>query len=177
MDSEWSKVFGIGGNVSFTLSYAIAKELHDMAIALGYETYELVILVFIIVIFLAATPIILGLVLGRVSLLLSSKVQAQLGQLFKKKSRPSTRGGRTLPMFFQTLSETASQIALSLLVQILATSASSGSGAFRIDRVLALFSVSVFFIFLDTGSRIRSRPNAVRTTGANRLGGEPVAGA
>ena len=157
MDSEWSKLFGIGGDLSFTVSYAIANELHNMAIVLGYETYELVMAVFLIILVFAATPTILGLVLTRLSILLCSNEITHI-----KKSNPRRGGGRSLLLFFQTLVETARRIATSMLVQIIATSASSKSGAFRIDRILALLSVSVFFVFLQTGSAIDSSPNSAR---------------
>jgi hypothetical protein len=161
------------GDVSFTVSYAVAAEIRASAIVGGVSDYELIAGVLLIAILLAATPSITqrayrtvalgwrharlrgtsdGVWRMRVRRLLDWVL---LGDDDERREGPTTR---SLVAFVTLLFATGQRIAISLLVQVVAATAVSNQ-TLRIDRVLTLLSVAVFFIFLQSGA---SAVNAVR---------------
>lgn len=123
----------LGNDVSFSVSFTIALELRDAALESGLRLEELIIIVFAIAVLLSVIP----------SVLSRSFHYFQSGTQVDQ--------GKNLLSFVTLLLEMGQRIAITLAIQLVAASVVSHE-PLRAVRVLTLFSVAVFFLFLQNGS-------------------------
>ena len=167
----------LGGDMSFTVSYAVASELRTSAVQSGMADYELIAFVLLTAVVLSAVPSSARRIaqVGAVTwkhtrISASQQVPAWLVRGVdwlmgvKAKSDKSDKsdnsdavdaldGPRSYSFiaFLELLVATGRRIAVALLVQLVAASAVVDQTV-RLDRILALISVAVFFIFLQSGA-------------------------
>ena len=155
----------IGAESSFTVSYAIAAELRRAAVASGVAVYELIATVLLIAVALAAMPHLIhrGYATSkelwrrvRHSRPLPRFAERALDWVFDVSNATAKEAvdgphSRSFIAFLEVLVGTGRRIAVALLVQVVAATAVAEQ-SLRLDRVLALLSVAVFFIFLQSGA-------------------------
>ena len=163
----------LGGDLTFSLSYVIASELRLGAASSGMSEHELIAIVLLVSVVLSALPpsmrrgsqvlvqawlrsrdhwtraaprraVFADWILGT-----SPSIATPAGHIRAKSA--------SLFQFVEQLIAIARRIAMSLLVQLVAASAVANQ-ALRISRVLTLFSVTVFFLFLQSGASAVALP-------------------
>lgn len=132
----------LGSDVAFSVSFSIAIELRDAALDSGWRLEELILIVFAIAVLLSVVPS----VLSRVKLIVESNGCFNGYLTSKDDGNP-----KTILSFITLLVEMAQRIAITLAIQLVAATAVSHE-PLRAVRVLTLFSVAVFFLFLQNGS-------------------------
>ena len=170
--------------MSFTVSYAVASELRTSAVQNGMADYELIAFVLLTAVVLSAVPSAARRV-AQVSVVSWKHARVSVGQQLPtwfvrsvdwlmgvrvstvKKSgaeaEAETEAEAERPhsysfvAFLELLVATGRRIAIALLVQLVAASAVVDQTV-RIDRILALISVAVFFIFLQSGASAVNAP-------------------
>jgi len=125
---------GLGSDVAFSISFTIATELRDGALASGWRLEELILTVFAVAVLLSVIPS----ALTRIVTFFETNTTSEPSQ-------------KTLLTFMTLLVEMAQRIAITLAIQLVANTAISHE-PLRAVRVLTLFSVAVFFLFLQNGS-------------------------
>jgi hypothetical protein len=149
----------IGEDLSFTVSYTIASELRDSAIEAGAQPEELIPLVFVIYLVLLYVPQSL-LALWRALLQFFQPLHAHPvdeaaaanDQTKKVTEEVAQKVTNTLFGFFSELLASATRIALSLAVQLVARSVTTRESKWQL-RVLTLASIAIFFRYVEaTGS-------------------------
>lgn len=149
----------IGEDLSFTVSYTIASELRDSAIEAGAQPEELIPLVFVIYLVLLYVPQSL-LALWRALLQFCQPLHAHPvdeaaaanDQTKKVTEEVAQKVTNTLFGFFSELLASATRIALSLAVQLVARSVTTRESKWQL-RVLTLASIAIFFRYVEaTGS-------------------------
>jgi len=167
----------LGSDMAFSVSYTISAEMRLAALSAGIAEHELIAIVLVLAIFLSALPSTLlraqvlaqmnwDLIRGRLDRLAPRLVWA-IEWLYGSETDTDPAAGRlvvrtrtTLLQFAQLLVDITRRITFSLLVQLVASTAISHQ-TMRITRILSLFSVAVFFLFLQSGASAVERPNAV----------------
>ena len=129
-----SALTSISADLSVSISFQVAMELVNGAEESDFEEDELVAIVLGVAILLAAAR----------SMLTEIRSKRQ-----SKKKQESNE--RTLLDFVILITQISGRIALSPTVQLLA-SAARGSQTSRAARVLALLSLSVFFVWIESSS-------------------------
>tara|TARA_B110000037_G_scaffold67504_2_gene81934 strand:- start:2433 stop:2855 length:423 start_codon:yes stop_codon:yes gene_type:complete len=129
-----SALTSISADLSVSISFQVAMELVNGAEESDFQEDELVAIVLGVAILLSAARSMLTVI--------RSKRQS------RKKQKSSER---TLLDFVILLTQISGRIALSTTVQLLA-SAARGSQTSRAARVLALLSLSVFFVWIESSS-------------------------
>ena len=167
----------LGSDLAFSVSFTIAAELRLSAVSAGLSEHELIALVLVLSVVLSALP----LSLRRGARLVHEAwppirarhvvrrpravgfVDWALSYNHPANSTPpdcaeesegvvhAARSTASLFQFLELLFSIARRIAMSLLVQLVAATAVSKQ-TLRITRVLSLFSVAVFFIFLQNSA-------------------------
>lgn len=126
----------LGSDVAFSVSFSIAVELRDAALDSGWRLEELIIIVFAVAVLLSVIP----------------SVLSRIKQIVHHSDASNTDASvKTLVTFITLLVEMAHRIAITLAIQLVATAAVSHE-PLRAVRVLTLFSVAIFFLFLQNGS-------------------------
>lgn len=165
----------LGGDMSFTVSYAVASELRTSAVEGGMADYELIVFVLLAAVVLAAIPSAARRV-SQVTVLAWTHARSDVEHLpswlvrsldwltgAKAKAEDGETGRVESPSsysflaFVELLVATGRRIAVALLVQLVAASAVVDQTV-RIDRILALITVAVFFIFLQSGASAVNLP-------------------
>jgi hypothetical protein len=182
MSAANQALIAIGGDVSFTVSYAVASELRASAVTGGMTEYELIGVVLLIAVLLSTlVPVASrghrvlahGWQRWRARLRVSPNRASQnwpvrlLDWALGEREQPGANGGgdgrearpggRNLLAFAALLLATAQRIAISLLVQSVAATAVANQ-SLRHDRLLTLLAVAVFFIFLQSGAAAVNNP-------------------
>lgn len=139
MSSGGSAIDYIASDLSFTISYSIARELLDAATEADMTEDCLVALIIFVGIVLNTIPR----TFTMAQRMLTNRTRKQIADDFKKKS---------VVAFIVRFLKIAERIVLSIVIQLIAGSARSEQPV-RAQRVLTLASVSLFFMFLEqTGS-------------------------
>lgn len=165
----------IGQDLSFTVSYTIAAELRDSAIAAGAHPEELIPLVFVIYLVLLYVPKRLGdlaVSFWRQCVSARDNSHEQGAAPPQVATDPTEEGkseGRTLAGFFSELHSSATRITLSLAVQLVARSVTTHESKWQV-RVLTLISIAIFFLYVEatgTASAIsQSKDASAKSKGA-----------
>lgn len=140
MSSAGGAIDYIASDLSFTISYSIARELLDMAHEADMTDDALVALIIVVGIVLNTVPR----TFTMAQRMLTSRTRKQIAGDFKKKS---------VLTFLVRFLKIAERIVLSITIQLIAGSARSEQPV-RAQRVLTLTSVSLFFLFLEGTSNV-----------------------
>lgn len=130
----------LGSDVAFSVSFSIAVEMRDAALDSGWRLEELILIVFAVAVLLSVIP----------SVLPRLKSIVEQYEYFKPE-RDNDGDTKTIFTFITLLVEMAQRIAITLAIQLVAAAAVSHE-PLRAVRVLTLFSVAIFFLFLQNGS-------------------------
>ena len=140
MASAGGAIDYIASDLSFTISYQIARELLDVAHESDTSDDALVALIIVVGIVLNIVPR----TFMMAQRMLTSHSRKEIAAKFKKKS---------VLTFVMRFLKIAERIMLSVVIQLIAGSARSEQPV-RMQRVLTLASVSLFFIFLEQTSNV-----------------------
>jgi len=139
----------LGSDVAFSVSFSIAVELRDAALDSGWRLEELILIVFATAVLLSVVPSVLTRVKELVEYNNCFKSNKDVGD--EKADTDNDYTGKTILTFVSLIVEMAQRIAITLAIQLVAATAVSHE-PLRAVRVLTLFSVAVFFLFLQNGS-------------------------
>lgn len=167
----------LGSDMAFSVSYTISAEMRLAAVSAGIAEHELIAIVLVLAVFLSALPA----TLLRAQMLVEmnwNRVRNRLHRITPRlvwaiewmygtdtststeSDRVTLRTRTTLLQFAKLLVDITRRITFSLLVQLVAATAISHQ-SMRITRILSLFSVAVFFLFLQSGASTVERPHVV----------------
>jgi hypothetical protein len=179
--AEAGALNALGSDLAFSVSFSIAAELKTAADEAQMQDDELIALVLLISIILSAVPRALTIAGGAVSRWMD-KLWAS-GVVGAKARRAATGsgdaggdvedeglpkmtpaisqepGGRDIIGFLKLVVEIGQRIAMSLTIQLVAASVSTRQ-PLRIVRILTLFSVAIFFLFLQSGAAVILAPTS-----------------
>lgn len=133
----------LGSDLLFSVSFSIARELLDGAKEASLTEDELIALVLAISVVLAAVPSSLR------------AVQREVSHMFPWMQPSKAAKASGLLEFLTVFLEIFRRIALSICVQLLAAHVTSRQ-PLRTVRIVGLFSVAVFFSFVESSSSIGS---------------------
>lgn len=144
MSGSADALTALGSDLAFSVSYTIALELRESAESGGFNTHELVAIVFLMSILLMATP---SIIVRATQIARHSNIEwlRTIGTIHKQQTWSA------IIKFIALLLSIARRIVVSLLVQLVANAAVAQQGA-RSARILSLLSVAVFFLFLESGA-------------------------
>lgn len=125
-------VHSVGSDMTVTVAWAVAQELISGAREMSMSDSELVSVVFLLSVLLSSLPEKMGLVWGKVA---PESVHAH---------------GQSLFDFLYLFMEVANRVSLSVCVQIVTESVHSEEITKRTSRLVNLFTVSIFFIFISS---------------------------
>lgn len=140
MSSAGGAIDYIASDLSFTISYSIARELLDMAQEADMTDDALVAFIIVVGIVLNTVPR----TFTMAQRMLTSRTRRDIANDFKKKS---------VLAFLVRFLKIAERIVFSITIQLIAGSARSEQPV-RAQRVLTLASVSLFFMFLEQTSTV-----------------------
>ena len=173
----------LGSDLAFSVSFSIANEIRASATSSGMSDDELISIILVVSILLEGIPLLLDRCVDAVSSVKWTPVLWRVcgcGEqgvdpvtadefspalsLAPQPAVPDTQGvdehgsesersdGRTIVAFVRLLLDIARRIAISLTIQMVAASVSARQ-PLRMVRILTLFSVAVFFLFLQNAAQ------------------------
>jgi len=158
----------LGSDLAFSVSFSIANEIRASAVSSGYSDDELISIILCVSIILEGIPLLLTRV---VKVVLSFTWRPPFWQACGCGDRHSSvqgfapalgeghdpghddgSSGKSIVEFLRLLLDIARRIAISLTIQLVAASVSARQ-PLRVVRILTLFSVAVFFLFLQSAAQ------------------------
>ena len=155
----------LGSDLAFSVSFSIANEIRASAVSSGYSDDELISIILCVSIILEGIPLLLDRVVKAVT---SLEWRPPLWTTCGCSDSPSALGRgpeehesgendadeeeKSIVAFAKLILDIARRIAISLTIQLVAASVSARQ-PLRVVRILTLFSVAVFFLFLQNAAQ------------------------
>lgn len=153
--AEGNALGGLAGDLSFTISFAISRELLDGAEEAGMSSDELVGIVLVLGVILTALPKTVGSFGKEFGWLRRAMWRRMSGGAPKDKASSDeehVRDPSGLTEFLKHLAEMSRRIAMSVSVQLLASNVRSKQ-PLRSVRIVLLLAITAYFLFVDGASR------------------------
>ena len=151
--SQSATLSSLGSDLTFSVSFAIARELRDQAVETDISQVELVAVMTLLTIALDRAPQALRAIVDSIRYLRITYFG------YKRLSKNSNQNASAQKVidFFRLFVDISRRISASLLVQLVANAISSHE-PLRASRIVSLLTITIFFVFLQSGAMVIQAP-------------------
>jgi len=151
--SQSATLSSLGSDLTFSVSFAIARELRDQAVETDISQVELIAIMTLLTIALDRAPDALqAIVVGARHL----RTRWCGSKPTKRRSNQKASAQKVID-FFQLFVDISRRISASLLVQLVANAISTHE-PLRASRIVSLLTITIFFVFLQSGAMVIQAP-------------------
>jgi len=153
--SQSATLSSLGSDLTFSVSFAIANELRDQAVETDISQVELIAVMTLLTIALDRAPDALQ-AIGAGARHLRTRWCG--GKTIKRPSNQKASAQKVID-FFRLFVDISRRISASLLVQLVANAISTHE-PMRASRIVSLLTITIFFVFLQSGAMVIQTPAA-----------------
>lgn len=151
--SQSATLSSLGSDLTFSVSFAIARELRDQAVETDISQVELIAVMTLLTIALDRAPQALRAIVDSIRYLRI----AYFGYKRLSKNSNQNASAQKVIDFFRLFVDISRRISASLLVQLVANAISSHE-PLRASRIVSLLTITIFFVFLQSGAMVIQAP-------------------
>lgn len=151
--SQSATLSSLGSDLTFSVSFAIAQELRDQAVETDISRVELIAVMTLLTIALDRAPDALQAIVRGARHL---RVKWCGGNPSKPASKQKASAQKVVD-FFRLFVDISRRISASLLVQLVANAISTNE-PLRASRIVSLLTITIFFVFLQSGAMVIQQP-------------------
>jgi len=151
--SQSATLSALGSDLTFSVSFAIARELRDQAVETDISQVELIAVMTLLTIALDRAPEALQAIVSGARHL---RVRCFGASPIKRRSNQRASAQKVID-FFRLFVDISRRISASLLVQLVANAISTHE-PLRASRIVSLLTITIFFVFLQSGAMVIQPP-------------------